>query len=200
MSSARQTRGGTRPIVISVFVRRNEWDDDYEAHALDKGKINVCVSRATEEQIIFAEHWGRRPWDPLHKMMDHAWNHRNEDGHEYFCLDDLDDGSPARRERFYEAMDWIHRAGWENHMQFDSDDEDPSTVEFFANTDRLWQACQTVREHQTRSWDIPRYEAVTEVSDQLWGHVKRLVVCATVNADFQEQKPSEGLDEEGACA
>ena len=202
--SARQTRGGTRPIVVTVFVRRFEWDPDYEAHGLDKGKINVCVSRVTDEQIIFAEHWNTRPWDALHRMMHHAWRHREDDGYEYHELKDYDIlgryDNPAREHRRQQAMEWFFRGGWENHIQYDSDDEDPSAAEFFSNTDRLWNACQVTREHQTRSWDIPRYEAVDDVDPNLWDLVKRLVVCATVKADFQEKEPQRNLDEEGACA
>lgn len=201
--SARQTRGGTRPITVTVFVRRNSWDVDYEAHSLDKGKINVCVSRATEEQIIIAEHWDRRPWDALHRMMHHAWQHRNDDGYEYHELNDYYDGGvlecPAYNDRKEQAKDWCQKAGWENHIEYDSDDEDPSAVEFFANTDRLWAEYKVTRDRQTRSWDIPRYEAVSEVSEDLWDHVKFLVAAVTVRADFDEET-QEDSEDEGAWA
>ena len=198
--SARQTRGSTRPIVISVFVRRNADDPDYEGHALDKGKINVCVSRSTEEQIIFAEHWDTRPYDALHRMMYHAWQKHmsGEDGYEYHTLADYDvnnrNHTKTRHDRLLQVIEWFDNAGWAKHIQYDSDDEDPSTVEFFASTDRLWDECQVIRDRQTNSWEIPRYQAVTEVDEKLWDHVKRLVVAVTVIADFQEEAPQRNLD------
>ena len=200
--SARQTRGGTRPITVTVFVRRFAWDKDYEAHALDKGKQSVCVSRATEEEIIIAEHWQSRPYDALHRMMDYAWKHRHEDGCDYYHLNnyweehgsDWDD--TAYDERIEEAHMWIENEGWTNYITYDSDDEDPTAVEYFSTPDKLWQETQTKREKQERSWDIPRYQDVKEVDKHLWDHVKSLVVATTVRADF-EQETKTNSDDEG---
>ena len=201
--SARQTRGGTRPIVITLFIRRFAWDNDYEGHATDRGKINVSVTRATEEQIIFAEHWEDRPWDPLNRMMHHMWRNRWKDGYTYNFLDWYDENgcedNPARGERRAQAIEWIEGWGWEKHIQYDSDDEDPSAVEFFSTSDRLWEQCQVTRDRQTRSSEIPRYEEVTDVDEQLWHHVKKLVVAVTVSADFDEETQMD-FAEEGACA
>ena len=183
VASARQSRGGTRPRVIACLVRRFAWDQDYEGHSLDLGKINVCVSRATRELIIFTENWGWRPYDTLHRMVDHIWHHRHEDGYDYRFLQGCDVSRQVDNERQGQAAAWIDDEKWSGYIQHDSDDEDPTAVEFFATTDRLWEETRITRKYQERDDAVPRWQDPRFVPTALWAHVRHLVFCTTVSAD-----------------
>ena len=69
-------------------------------------------------------------------------------------------------------------------MQSDSDDDDPSTFEFFKNPNALHRATAHSYATQQLSGDMPRWEKVSDVDPGLWFHITDLVITVIVKSTF----------------